>query len=129
MSSQATPIALVASLLALSGVVMAALGSHLVDLGTVENGASIWQIASTLHLFGAAAVLALSAWLNTVPSKSLVWACWVLLSGTAVFCGSLYLRVISAASMTGAAPVGGFIMMSGWVLAGWSFAGSKPTNS
>lgn len=122
MNSQAKPIAFVASLMALAGVVMAALGSHMIDLGSVNNGATIWQTAAMLHLFQVAAVLALSAWLQVVPSKGLQWACWTLLLGAVIFCGSLYLRVMSAGSVTGAAPLGGMIMMVGWFLASWSFA-------
>lgn len=122
MNTQAGTVALIACLLALGGVLMAALGSHLVDLEAVARGAGIWQTASALHLFEAAAILGLSAWLNVVPSKSLLWACWGLLLGTLIFCCSLYLRVISGGIYTGAAPLGGFIMMAGWLLAAWSFA-------
>ena len=121
---QARLIALLACLLALTGVVMGALGSHLVDLEAIDYGARIWQTASTLHLFDAAAILGLSAWLSVTPSKSLLWACWGLLLGTVIFCCSLYLRVASGGNYTGAAPVGGFIMILSWLLAGWSFASS-----
>lgn len=121
MNLKAKSVAFLACLLALSGVILAALGSHLVDLEAVDHGASIWQTASMLHLFEAAAILGLSAWLYASPSKSLLWGCWALLLGTLIFCGSLYVRVISAGSFTGAAPVGGLIMMLGWLLAAWSF--------
>ena len=109
----------VACLLTLTGVMMAALGSHLVDLEAVERGVTIWQTASTLHLFEAAAILALTAWLQSKPSKSLLWACWLLILGTIVFCGSLYMRVASGGNLVGAAPAGGMMMMAGWLLAAW----------
>ena len=121
---QARLIALIACLLALTGVVMGALGSHLVDLEAVDHGVRIWQTASTLHLFEAAALLGLSAWLSVVPSKGLLWACWGLVLGTVIFCCSLYVRVMTAGDFTGAAPVGGFIMLLSWLLAGWSFIAS-----
>ena len=122
MNTQAKAVALIACLLAFAGVAMAALGSHLVDLEAVDHGARIWQTASTLHLFDAAAILGLSAWLNVMPSKSLVWACWGLVLGTLIFCCSLYLRVMTGGLYTGTAPLGGFIMLAGWLLAAWSFA-------
>lgn len=129
MNTQARVAALLACLLALSGVVVAALGSHLVDLEAVDHGARIWQTAATLHLFAAAAILGLSAWLHIAPSKRLLWACWGLLLGTAIFCFSLYLRVITGGNYTGAAPVGGFIMMLSWLLACWSFASRFASSS
>jgi len=120
MNMPAKWVALTACILALSGVVMAALGSHLVDLQGVERGESIWRTATTLHLFGAAAILAMSAWLNATSSKTLLWASWMLIMGTVIFCASLYMRVISAGTLTGAAPAGGLIMMSGWLVAIWA---------
>ena len=58
MSRSVTGLALAASLLALTAVVLAALGSHAIAM----NGmASAWQTASTLHLFNAAALLGLAA--------------------------------------------------------------------
>lgn len=114
-------VASIAAFLGLTGIILAALGSHLVDLNGVVNGAGIWQTASVIHLFQAAALLGFSAWLNTGNSRSLLWACGLMLAGTVLFCGSLYLKVTSAGDITGAAPVGGSIMMLGWLLAGISF--------
>jgi len=107
----------VAVLLGLTGIMLAALGSHLVDVNGVVNGAGIWQTASNIHLFQAAALLGMSAWLNTTDSRPLLWACGMMLAGAVLFCGSLYLKVASAGAFTGAAPLGGSIMMLGWLLA------------
>jgi len=110
--------ATMAALLGLTGIILAALGSHLVDMKGLLGAADIWQTASVIHLFQAAGLLGFSAWLNTSDSRPLLWACGMLLAGTVVFCGSLYLKVASAGAFTGVAPLGGAIMMLGWLLAG-----------
>lgn len=110
--------ATIAALLGLTGIILAALGSHLVDLQGLVGGAGIWQTASVIHLFQAAGLLGFSAWLNTTDSRPLLWACGMMLVGTVVFCGSLYLKVASAGDITGVAPLGGVIMMLGWLMAG-----------
>jgi uncharacterized membrane protein YgdD (TMEM256/DUF423 family) len=110
-----------AAFLGLTGIIFAALGSHIVDMQAVKNGAAIWQTASIIHLFQASALLGFSLWLNSLNSRQLVWACALMLTGTLVFCGSLYIRVVSAGEISGAAPVGGVIMMLGWLLAGILF--------
>lgn len=118
MKNSARLFATIAALLGLTGIVLAALGSHLVDIHAVNNGADIWQTASVIHLFQAAGLLGFSAWLNSSDSRPLMWACVMMLAGTVVFCGSLYLKVASAGDITGVAPLGGSIMMLGWLLAG-----------
>lgn len=110
-----------AAFLGLTGIVFAALGSHLVDMQSVSNGAAVWQTASIIHLFQASALLGFSLWLNGHNSRSLLWACALMLAGTLMFCGSLYVRVASTGDISGAAPVGGFMMMMAWLLAAVSF--------
>lgn len=109
-----TGLALAAGLLALTAVVLAALGSHAISM----NGmASAWQTASILHLFNAAALLGLSALMATHDSSLLRWAGWTIVLGTLVFCGSIYFRVISGYSLGPVTPAGGVLMMFGWLLA------------
>jgi uncharacterized membrane protein YgdD (TMEM256/DUF423 family) len=50
----------------------------------------------------------------------LVPAAWLLLAGTVVFSGSLYLLVLTGARWFGAiTPFGGVALIAGWGLAAW----------
>ncbi len=120
MTGPSRHIALAGALLALSGVVLAAMGSHMVDMqGAGMQGMGdaqrIWQTASMIHLFNAAALVGLAAWLSKSNSSALRWGAWLIVAGTVVFAGSLYLRVFTAGDFTGYAPAGGLLMMAGWL--------------
>ena len=118
MNGSARTVAFVAALLSLSAVILAAMGSHLIDMKGME---SLWQTASVIHLFSAAALVGLAALLAGLDSRLLKWAAWLVIFGTVVFCGSIYFHVISGSKIPVVTPVGGFMMMVGWLLAALSF--------
>lgn len=118
MNTSARMVALAGALLTLSAVFLAALGAHLIDMHGLQ---AIWQTASTLHMFQGAAVLALAALLANRGSALLLWGTWLTVLGTVVFCGSIYFHVISGHMLSGVAPVGGLLMMTGWFLAVLAF--------
>lgn len=113
MTSAVRAIALAAALLSLSVIMLAALGSHLIDMRGLH---SIWQTALNIHMFNAAAILALAALPGNIQSGILQWGAWLVVSGTVVFSGSIYLHIISGHQLSGAAPAGGLLMMAGWAL-------------
>jgi len=121
MNAPARFVALVGAILGFSAVILAALGSHVVDMQNQAELQRIWQTASIIHLFQAAALLGLAALLARMESRPLQWGSWLVIAGTLVFCGSLYLRVITAGSVTGTAPAGGLLMMAGWLLVALAF--------
>ena len=118
MSTSARAIALAGSLLALSAVILAALGSHLIDMNGMQG---IWRTASNIHLFSAASLMGIAALLARLESTSLKWGSWLIVLGTIVFCGSIYLHVISGFTLPSVAPAGGLLMMAGWFLAMLAF--------
>jgi len=111
-------IALAGCLLAFSAVLLAAMGSHLFDMKGMQG---IWQIASNIHLFNAAGLLALAALLAKLQSGPLKWAAWLIVLGTLVFCGSIYTHVITGRTIAMVTPAGGMLMMAGWLLAALAF--------
>ncbi len=118
MNASARGIALVGTFLSLSAVFLAALGAHLINM----NGlADIWQTASMVHMFNAAALIGLAALLGVRDSGILKWGAWLIAMGTALFCGSIYMHVISGQLVSGVAPAGGLLMISGWSLAVLAF--------
>ena len=118
MNSSARAVALVAAILSLSAVIVAAMGSHLIDMKEMQ---SLWQTASVIHLFSAAALVGLAALLASFYSRLLKWATWFIILGVVVFCGSIYFHVISGYKVPVVTPVGGFLMMVGWLLAALAF--------
>jgi len=117
-TASARPVALAGTLLALTGLVLAAMGSHLFDMNGMQD---LWRTASNIHLFSAAALLGLAAWLANVDSFPLKWGAWLIVIGTVVFCGSIYLHVITGHTLPAVTPAGGLLMMAGWLLAALSF--------
>jgi uncharacterized membrane protein YgdD (TMEM256/DUF423 family) len=111
-------VALLAAILTLSAVILAALGSHLIDMKGMQG---LWQTASVIHLFSAAALLGLAALLASFDSRLLKWGTWLIILGTVVFCGSIYFHVISGYKVPVVTPIGGFLMMLGWLLAALAF--------
>ena len=118
MNTTARSVAFTAALLALSAVILAAMGSHLFDMNGMQG---IWQIASNIHLFSAAALLGLAALLARLESPLLKWGAWLIVVGTVTFCGSIYLHVITGHVVPWVTPSGGMLMMAGWALAALAF--------
>ncbi len=118
MNSTARAVAFAAALLALSAVILAAMGSHLFDMKGMQG---LWQIASNIHLFSAAALLGLAALLARLESPVLKWGAWLIVLGALIFCGSIYLHVITGHVVPRVTPSGGLLMMAGWVLVALAF--------
>jgi uncharacterized membrane protein YgdD (TMEM256/DUF423 family) len=114
MNTSARFVALAAALLSLAAVVLAALGSHLIDMQGLQ---AVWQTASIVHMFNAAALIGLAALLSRMESFSLKWGAWLIVLGTLAFSGSIYLHIITGHKILGITPAGGVLMMTGWCLA------------
>jgi len=111
-------LAFAAALLALSAVILAAMGSHLFDMNGLQKS---WQTASNIHLFNAAALVGLAALLARLESQFLKWGAWLIVLGTLVFCGSIYMHVITGHVVPRLTPSGGLLMMAGWALTALAF--------
>jgi uncharacterized membrane protein YgdD (TMEM256/DUF423 family) len=118
MNAPARHVALVAALLCLSAVVLAAMGSHVFDMNGMQ---ALWQTASVIHLFSAAALVGLAACMARLESSTLKWGAWLVVSGTVVFSGSIYLHVITGHALPAVTPGGGLLLMAGWLLAAVAF--------
>lgn len=118
MNTTVRNIGLAATILSFLAIFLAAMGAHLINM----NGlADVWRTASSVHMFNAAALIGLTALLAYRESAILKWAAWMIVMGTVVFSGSIYLHVLSGYKIPGVTPAGGLIMMAGWVLAVMSF--------
>ena len=107
-------IAFTAALLALFAVMLSAMGSHVIEMGELRGA---WEAATGMHLFNAAGLLGLAALNSRHRSRLLTWGAWVIVVGTLLFAGSIYVHVITGYKATNMAPTGGILMMSGWLMA------------
>jgi uncharacterized membrane protein YgdD (TMEM256/DUF423 family) len=118
MNSTARYVALAGALLALSAVILAAMGSHLFNMNGLQE---LWRTASNINLFNAAGLMGLAALLSRLESHPLKWGAWLIALGTVVFSGSIYLHVITGQTFSAVTPAGGLLMMAGWLLSTVAF--------
>lgn len=117
-----------AALLGALAVVLGAFGAHgLKDAVTPEHLA-IWETAARYHLIHAVLLVVVAG----RPERTNRWTYPLILTGTAVFAGSLYLMVGLGALLgdtTPAAqqlrllgavtPIGGVLLIAGWASLAW----------
>ena len=113
MNPSARLLALAGALMSLTVVVLAAMGSHMIDMRGLQ---SAWQTALKIHMFNAAAILGLAALLANTQTRLLKWGSWLIVAGSFCFCSIIFLHVVAGYVFSGVTPAGGMIMMAGWLL-------------
>ena len=113
----------IAAVVAAAAVGLGAFGAHGLEERFVEVGekaAGWWDTAVFYHLVHAVALFALAAssWFVKGP-----W--WLLLVGTFLFSGSLYVMGVTGFTKLGmVTPLGGLSFIAGWIGIAWK-AGSR----
>ncbi len=105
---------------ALAGVavVLGAFGVHTLAAVLPASTMDVWETAVRFEMYHALGLLAVGA---LRPRTRL--APLLLLLGTLVFSGSLYLLVATGVKLLGAVtPLGGLLQIGGWALLAWSLA-------
>jgi len=127
---------LFASALGASGVGLGAIGAHALAKTLQKKGMeAVWKTASVYHLFGAVSVLGIASMVKTEEYQgrnvSLSWATAagnLVALGTTMFSGSIYLLCldIGPKKLLGpTTPVGGLLIISGYLALGYSVLASK----
>ena len=112
------------ALLGLGGVVGGALLDHAAANLVLQQHAA--DTALRYHQLHAVVITALGLVASFCPlspldRKLLGWSATLLVTGTVIFCGSLYaLAFTSAALAAYGAPVGGITLMAGWAALVWA---------
>ena len=102
--------ALAGAVLGFLGVAAGAFGAHGLRGALAPDRLEIFETAVRYQLIHALALLA-------VPILGAAGAGWAFLAGTIIFSGSLYLLVLTDQRWLGAVtPIGGVVMLAGWVL-------------
>jgi len=102
------------------GVALGAFGAHALRSRLTEQLLNTWETAVQYHLVHALGLLAVGLLLlHTGPSSLLRWSAGLMLAGTVLFSGSLYLLCLSGVRWLGAiTPLGGTALLIAWVLFG-----------
>ena len=118
---------LLGSLNAFLGVALGAFGAHGLKARVTPEMLTVWQTGVLYHLVHALGLVLIGILCQMLPDASLVRSAgWMLLVGTMLFSGSLYLMVLSDIRALGMiTPLGGVAFLIGWlllVLAAWQQA-------
>lgn len=103
---------------ALSALVAVAAGAYLAHGASPAAAVSIPETAARYQLTHALALLAVAVLAGLQKGKTepaLTAAGWSFAFGIVFFCGMLYLRAGGMAAVSGLAPLGGMLLMIGWL--------------
>lgn len=135
MSKPTSALLLTSGFLGLSGVMLGALGAHVLQAALAARlSLETWHTAVLYHLMHAVAILAvaLAAAQQTAPAaRWLRAAAWCWAGGIVLFSGSLYgLALGGYPPLLGpVTPLGGLAFLAGWVcviVGGWKSRRSPP---
>jgi uncharacterized membrane protein YgdD (TMEM256/DUF423 family) len=106
---------------ALSGVLMVMLGAYAAHGLAARTSAAVVDIVETgvrYQAWHTLAMLAVLAWRShySHPGQQVVLALWAL--GVLAFAGSLYLMALAGLSVGIVTPIGGLLLMAGWLALG-----------
>jgi len=108
-------------------VAAGAFGAHGLEARLSEKALGQWETASRYLMYGSLGLLALGLALQRVPeaSRALSTAPWALTTGTLVFSFCVGLLALGGPRWLGAlAPIGGSLMILGFVLFAWGIVRS-----
>ena len=90
----------------------------------VQKRLGDWETASRYLMYHALAVVGCGLLAHSRPSRTLSIAFWLLLLGALIFCGFLYVLVLTEQRILGAiVPIGGVMMICGWLALAYAGGG------
>lgn len=117
---------LYAALLLLTGVAAGAFGAHAIRRAVAPDMLSAWNTGVLYQLVHGLGLMLIAQTYATLRHGLLRLACYVMLTGTLLFSGSLYLLVLTGtvwfAYIT---PIGGVLFLTAWTLVAMAAWASK----
>lgn len=100
-------------------VALGAFGAHGLKQRVTEARLEVWHTACEYQFYHALGILLITL-LAAQFSTQLLPAAWVLLVGSIIFSGSLYMLVLTNTAWLGAiTPLGGITLIAGWGTLAW----------
>lgn len=100
----------------LLAVIAGALGAHALRARLDATSLGLFTTATEYLMYHALALLAVVALQRSAtPSPHLQRAGWCFVTGMVLFSGSLYLRALTGVSSGVLAPIGGLLLIAGWL--------------
>ncbi|KAG9295772.1 hypothetical protein G9A89_009000 [Geosiphon pyriformis] len=107
------------AVLGATGVIFGAFGAHTLKKSITDAATlKIWETAATYQIIHATAILYLSNTRHPVTGRPPLLSGSLILAGTVLFSGSLYLIVLNKARfrfLGPTTPLGGLLMIAGWI--------------
>ncbi len=101
-------------------VAFGAFGAHALKEKLSAHYLAIWETAVQYQMFHALGLLAIGILMSSSllgPLTQLSWAGYLLLAGTIIFSGSLYVLSLTQIGILGAiTPIGGVAFIAGWIM-------------
>lgn len=99
-------------------VALGAFGAHMLDGRIPAKYLDTWGKAVQYQMFHAAGLLIVGVLAGKIGTPSVLnWSGWLMLFGTVIFSGSLYVLSITQIKVLGAiTPIGGVSFLAAWVL-------------
>jgi uncharacterized membrane protein YgdD (TMEM256/DUF423 family) len=102
------------------GVVFGAFGAHALKASLSPKMLETFETGVRYQMYHGLGLLAVAWAISRWPERRLAQAAWLLLAGTVVFSGSLYVLVLTGARWFGVVtPFGGVMLIAGWALVAW----------
>lgn len=111
-------------------VILGSVGAHALRPLLTAEAFNSWETASRYQIYQSLGILLIAlAHMAGYTRKTIsIWSLWLITAGMTAFCASLFLRSSTAVhgvdfSFLGAiAPIGGILLIVGWLLAAFSFS-------
>ena len=116
-----------ASVLGLLAVALGAFGAHaLKGLLEANNRVDTYELATRYHFYHTLALLGLAILMDKFSGNLLKWGATLVLTGTLLFSGSLYvLALTNITKFAIVTPFGGVLMIAGWACTLFCFLEKK----
>lgn len=106
----------VGALSALVSVAAGAFGAHALRARLTPEYLAVFETAARYQMYHALGLLAVAWAITRWPGALPVWAGWLFVVGTVLFCGSLYALALTGVHWLGAiTPLGGLAFLAGWL--------------
>ena len=118
----------VGAVLAGLGVAFGAFGAHGLKAAVSPEMLAVFETGVRYQMYHGLGLLGLAWAIGRWPERRLETAAWLLVAGTVVFSGSLYVLVLTGTRWLGAiTPFGGVTLIAGWGLTVWRIARKGPS--